>query len=182
MDNVEKVCHFNNTSLSQTFRIYLVIVAKNDTFAYLYSSLGLRVYTNTHVILNQANSPIFSKLFRLTIFFIFNKILSVQQMPQVARVQIFRHRRLSLFPSLGLGHQTFHTFEAHTASYAMGTGGPFPEIKRGRGGGDADHSHLVPRSSMSRSYISSPIVACMAVAGQLYFIQNFKTTGKAIIF
>jgi hypothetical protein len=45
---------------------------------------------------------------------------------------------------------------AHPASYLMGTGGPFPGAK-GRPGRDAHHSpHLVPRSRMNRSYISSP--------------------------
>jgi hypothetical protein len=45
---------------------------------------------------------------------------------------------------------------AHPAFCTMGTGGPFPGAKA-RPGRDADHSpHLVPRSRMSRSYISSP--------------------------
>jgi hypothetical protein len=45
---------------------------------------------------------------------------------------------------------------AHPASCLMGTGGPFPGGKT-RPGRDADHSpHLVPRSRMSRGYISSP--------------------------
>jgi hypothetical protein len=45
---------------------------------------------------------------------------------------------------------------AHPASSTMGTGGPFPGGKA-RPGRDADHSpHLVPRSWMSMSYISSP--------------------------
>jgi hypothetical protein len=45
---------------------------------------------------------------------------------------------------------------AHPASCTMGTGDPFPGAKE-RPGRDADHSpHLVPRSRMSRSYISSP--------------------------
>jgi hypothetical protein len=51
---------------------------------------------------------------------------------------------------------------AHPASFTMGTGGPFPGDKA-RPGRDADHSpHLVPRSSMSRSYMSSPPRASMA--------------------
>jgi hypothetical protein len=45
---------------------------------------------------------------------------------------------------------------AHPASCPMGTGGPFLGGKA-RPERDADHSpHLVPRSWMSRSYISSP--------------------------
>jgi hypothetical protein len=45
---------------------------------------------------------------------------------------------------------------AHPASCTMGTGGPFPEAKRGRGVTLTIHTHLVPRSRMSRSYTSSP--------------------------
>jgi hypothetical protein len=40
-----------------------------------------------------------------------------------------------------------------------------------RTGRDADHSpHIVPRSRMSRSYISSPLGACMVVAG--HFLRH----------
>jgi hypothetical protein len=46
--------------------------------------------------------------------------------------------------------------EAHAASSAMGTGGPFPGAKRGWGVTLTTHPHLVPRSRMSRSYTSSP--------------------------
>jgi hypothetical protein len=46
--------------------------------------------------------------------------------------------------------------EAHPASCTMGTGGPFPGAKRGRGVTLTTHPHLVPMSGMSRSYISSP--------------------------
>jgi hypothetical protein len=49
---------------------------------------------------------------------------------------------------------------AHPASCTMGTGGPFPGGKA-RPGRDADH-YLLPRSGMSRRYISSPLGACMA--------------------
>jgi hypothetical protein len=35
--------------------------------------------------------------------------------------------------------------DAHLASYPMGTGGPFPGVKRGRGVTLATHLHLVPR-------------------------------------
>jgi hypothetical protein len=45
--------------------------------------------------------------------------------------------------------------EAHPASYPMGAGGPFPG-GRARLGRDTDHSpHLVLRSRMSRSDVSS---------------------------
>jgi hypothetical protein len=53
----------------------------------------------------------------------------------------------------------------HPASYAMGTGGPFPGGKA-RPGCDPDHLPLlVLRSRMSRSYISSPPGAFMACSG-----------------
>jgi hypothetical protein len=45
---------------------------------------------------------------------------------------------------------------AHPASCTMGTGGPFPGPKRGRGVTLTTHPHLVPRSGMSRGYTSSP--------------------------
>jgi hypothetical protein len=45
---------------------------------------------------------------------------------------------------------------AHPASCTIGTGGPFPGAKRGRGVTLTTYPHLVPRSTMSRSYIFSP--------------------------
>jgi hypothetical protein len=51
---------------------------------------------------------------------------------------------------------------AHPASCTMGTGGPFPGAKRGRGVTLTTHPHVVPRSRMSRSYTSSPLSATMA--------------------
>jgi hypothetical protein len=47
-------------------------------------------------------------------------------------------------------------FEAHPASYPMGTEDPFPGGKSGRGVTLTTHPCLVPRLSMSRSYNSSP--------------------------
>jgi hypothetical protein len=55
--------------------------------------------------------------------------------------------------------------EAHPASCPMGTGGPFPGAKRGRGVTLTTHPHLLPRSRMSRSYTSSPSSATMACSG-----------------
>jgi hypothetical protein len=46
---------------------------------------------------------------------------------------------------------------AHPASCTMGTGGPSPGVKRGRGVMLTTHLHLVQRSWMSRSYTSSPL-------------------------
>jgi hypothetical protein len=54
----------------------------------------------------------------------------------------------SLFVQTGTG--------AHPASCTMGTGGLSPGLKRRRGVTLTTHPHLVPRSSMSRSYTSSP--------------------------
>jgi hypothetical protein len=53
---------------------------------------------------------------------------------------------------------------AHPASCPVGTGG------KARPGCDADHlPHLVPSSRMSRSFTSSLLGSCMAIAGQIYF-------------
>jgi hypothetical protein len=56
---------------------------------------------------------------------------------------------------------------AHPASCTMSTGGPFPGAKRGRGVTLTTHPHPVPRSRMSRNYISSPpndTMACSRTA------------------
>jgi hypothetical protein len=45
--------------------------------------------------------------------------------------------------------------DAHPAFCTMGTGGPFPGVKRGWGMTLTAHPHLVPRSRISRSYTSS---------------------------
>jgi hypothetical protein len=54
---------------------------------------------------------------------------------------------------------------AHPASCTMGTGGPFPGAKRGRGVTLTTHHHLVPRSRMSKICTSSPPNATMACSG-----------------
>jgi hypothetical protein len=54
---------------------------------------------------------------------------------------------------------------AHPASCTMGTGGPFPGVKRGRGVMLTTHPNLVPRSGMNRSYTSSPPSASVACRG-----------------
>jgi hypothetical protein len=59
--------------------------------------------------------------------------------------------------------------EVHPASYPMSTGCPFLGVKRGRGATLTTHPHLVPRSKMNRSYISSSPWRLNGVAGQLYF-------------
>jgi hypothetical protein len=63
----------------------------------------------------------------------------------------------SLFVQTGSG--------AHPASCTMGTGGPFSGVKRGRGVTLTTHTHLVPRSWMSRSYTPLPPSASMACNG-----------------
>jgi hypothetical protein len=54
-----------------------------------------------------------------------------------------------------------------------------PAVKRGRGATIATHPHLVPRSRMN--YTTSPLVAYMAEAGQLYFIGFSKSNGRNIV-
>jgi hypothetical protein len=58
---------------------------------------------------------------------------------------------------------------AHPASCTMGTGGPFPRAKRGRGVTLTTHPHLIPRSRMSRSYTAS---TPWRVAGLLCFCNG----------
>jgi hypothetical protein len=78
----KKVCHFNNTSSSQTVRIYLVIVVKKDTFAYLFRPIHEPTRHS-----QSSTLPNFLVNYLDLQLFILNKILSVQQMPQVARVK-----------------------------------------------------------------------------------------------
>jgi hypothetical protein len=54
---------------------------------------------------------------------------------------------------------------AHPASCTMGTGGPFPGVKRGRGVTLTIQPHLVPRLRMSRTYTSLPPNALVASSG-----------------
>jgi hypothetical protein len=46
--------------------------------------------------------------------------------------------------------------DAHPASYLMGTRSPLPGVERSWGVTLTTHPHLVPRSIMRRSYITSP--------------------------
>jgi hypothetical protein len=64
---------------------------------------------------------------------------------------------------------------AHPASYPMGTGGPLPGVKRGRGVMLTTHFHLVPRLRMSRSYTSSPSRASMAWSGTALLFFYYTT-------
>jgi len=54
---------------------------------------------------------------------------------------------------------------AHSACCPMGTGGPFPGVKRVRDVTLTTHHHLVPRSRISRSYTSSSPSAFTACSG-----------------
>jgi hypothetical protein len=70
---------------------------------------------------------------------------------------------------------------AHPASCTMGTGDPFPVAKR-RPGRDADHSpHLMPRSRMSRSYISSPPSASVECSGTVLALAH-TLCGQMLIY
>jgi hypothetical protein len=60
------------------------------------------------------------------------------------------------------------SLEAHPASYAMDTEGPFLEVKRGRSVTPTTHYHLIPRSKWVGAILPLPLGAFMAVAGQLY--------------
>jgi hypothetical protein len=51
----------------------------------------------------------------------------------------------------------------------MGTGDPFPGIKRGRGVTMTTHLRLAPRSKMSRNKTPLPLGTFMVVAGQFYY-------------
>jgi hypothetical protein len=52
-----------------------------------------------------------------------------------------------------------------------------PEVKRGRGVTLTTHSHLEPRSRMSRSYTSSPPSASMACSGTTLFFTFYIYVG-----
>jgi hypothetical protein len=62
---------------------------------------------------------------------------------------------------------------AHPAFCTIGTRGPLPEYKA-RPGRDADHSHLVPRSRMSRSYTSSPLKFFMVCSVAAAFEGKYR--------
>jgi hypothetical protein len=55
-----------------------------------------------------------------------------------------------------------------------------PGVKRGRGVTLTTHPHLVPRSRMSRSYISSPPGAPVACSGTIFFKWSASTTGDLV--
>jgi hypothetical protein len=55
----------------------------------------------------------------------------------------------------------------------VGTGGPFPGVKRGRGAMLTTHLHVVPRSRIIRTYTPVSLGACMAVSGQIFFFLDF---------
>jgi hypothetical protein len=61
---------------------------------------------------------------------------------------------------------------AHPASYPMGTGGPFPGVKRGRGVTLTTHPHLVPTSRITSSYISSPLCRLQGGRGTVLLLMS----------
>jgi hypothetical protein len=69
----------------------------------------------------------------------------------------------------------------HPASCTMGTGGTFPELKRGRGVRLTTHPHLIPRSRLSRSYTSSPPSSFMACSGTaLVFTHKYQSRNLTV--
>jgi hypothetical protein len=71
---------------------------------------------------------------------------------------------------------------AHPASCTMGTGVLSPRPKRGRGVMLTTHPHLVPRSRMSRSYISSPPSSFVACSGSALASLNVKSRCVCVCF
>jgi hypothetical protein len=72
---------------------------------------------------------------------------------------------------------------AHPASYPMDNGSPILGGKRGRGVTLTSHLHLEPTSGMTRGWRSSPLGACMEVAGHLYFycpVQQWANQGHFV--
>jgi hypothetical protein len=60
--------------------------------------------------------------------------------------------------------------DAHPPSCTIGTGGPFPGLKRCREVTLTTHPHLVPRSIISSSYTSSPTWRLCDDGGTVLFI------------
>jgi hypothetical protein len=71
---------------------------------------------------------------------------------------------------------------AHPASCPMGTGVLNPWVNHSRGVKLTTHPHLVPRSWMSRSYISSPPRLYTGVLGLLYLQQIYLMDTHVKIF
>jgi hypothetical protein len=91
----------------------------------------------------------------------FNSLRTQEQGITVSMVSDYRLHDQGSIPSRGKDFSSRFCVQTgsgvHPASCAMGTGGgPFPGLKPGRGVTLTTHSHLVPRSRMSRSYTSSP--------------------------
>jgi hypothetical protein len=63
--------------------------------------------------------------------------------------------------------------EAHTASYSMGTVGPFPGVKRGRSVTLTTHNHPVRDKECVGTIPPLPPGDNIAVAGQLYFFLHY---------
>jgi hypothetical protein len=107
------------------------------------------------------NSPFNSSLLRPDIFLVTVSLLFLVSKDELSQYSVWlqtwqagfdtRQRQRIFFSSLCI--QT--SSGAHSASYAMGTGGYFPGVKRGRRVTLTTQPPLVPRSGMCRSYMSS---------------------------
>jgi hypothetical protein len=73
--------------------------------------------------------------------------------------------------------------EAHPASYPVGFGGPFSNVKRGRGVTLTTRTHLVPRSKMSRinMYLLSPLVTARRCETDLLWFYFPLLMGKSAL-
>jgi hypothetical protein len=80
--------------------------------------------------------------------------------------------------SFGLCVQTGS--EAHPASYPMGTEGPFLGTMHGWDLLLTTHPHLMPKSRMSSSYISSPNWRLHAITGKLYFTFQWSEEDRLL--
>jgi hypothetical protein len=88
-------------------------------------------------------------------------------------------QRQRIFPSSCVQTRS----EAHPASIKWVLGVLSPGVNHVRGVMLTTHPLLVPKSSMSKTYVLPlPLIACMSVAGQLYFIfvSLFKIRNKQI--
>jgi hypothetical protein len=74
--------------------------------------------------------------------------------------------------------------EVHPASCTVGTGGPFPGAKRGRGVTLTTHPHLMPSPRMSMSYPPLPPIAtlaCSRTALLIFIVWLWLTSRRVVI-
>jgi hypothetical protein len=75
---------------------------------------------------------------------------------------------------IGLHYKRFSLL--NLSQYSVWLHAGRPGVKLGRGVTLTTHSHVGPRSRMSRGYVSSSLCAYMAVVGQLYLNHDEATT------